>query len=93
MISLKQENINKAVTKKLKPTLLGIFGSYARGEENEKSDIDILIDFDLKVNLLQLIEIEQELSELLGIKVDLVTLLSVNASLKPYIEADLIRII
>jgi predicted nucleotidyltransferase len=72
---------------------LGIFGSYARGEENEKSDIDILIDFDLKVNLLQLIEIEQELSELLGIKVDLVTLRSVNASLKPFIEADLIRII
>jgi 16S rRNA (uracil1498-N3)-methyltransferase len=40
-----------------------------------------------------LIEIEQELSELLGIKVDLVTLRSVNASLKPFIEADLIRII
>ena len=93
MISLQQENIIKAVTQKLKPTLLGIFGSYARGEENEKSDLDILIDFEAKVNLLELIGIEQEISELLGVKVDLVTLRSVNASLKPYIESDLIRLI
>jgi predicted nucleotidyltransferase len=93
MISLQQENVIKAVTQKLKPTLLGIFGSYARGEENEKSDLDILIDFEAKVNLLELIGIEQEISELLGVKVDLVTLRSVNASLKPYIESDLIRLI
>ena len=93
MISLQQENVIKAVTQKLKPTLLGIFGSYARGEENEKSDLDILIDFEAKVNLLELIGIEQEISELLGIKVDLITLRSVNASLKPYIESDLIRLI
>lgn len=93
MISLQQENIIKTVTQKLKPTLLGIFGSYARGEENEKSDLDILIDFETKVNLLELIGIEQEISELLGLKVDLITLRSVNASLKPYIESDLIRLI
>ena len=93
MISLQQENVIKAVTQKLKPTLLGIFGSYARGEENEKSDLDILIDFETKVNLIELIGIEQEISELLGVKVDLVTLRSVNASLKPYIESDLIRLI
>jgi predicted nucleotidyltransferase len=93
MISIQQENIIKAVTQKLKPTLLGIFGSYARGEENEKSDLDILIDFETKVNLLELIGIEQEISELLGIKVDLITLRSLNATLKPYIESDLIRLI
>ena len=93
MISLQQENIIKAVTQKLKPTLLGIFGSYARGEENEKSDLDILIDFETKVNLLELIGIEQEISERLGIKVDLITLRSLNATLKPYIESDLIRLI
>ena len=93
MISIQQENIIKAATQKIKPTLLGIFGSYARGEENEKSDLDILIDFETKVNLLELIGIEQEISELLGIKVDLITLRSVNASLKSYIESDLIRLI
>ena len=93
MISTQQQNIIKSVTKRYNPTLLGIFGSYARGEESEKSDLDILIDFDAKINLLELIVIEQELSELLGIKVDLITLRSVNASLKPYIESDLIRLI
>ena len=45
MISLQQENIIKAVTQRVNPTLLGVFGSYARGEENDKSDLDILIDF------------------------------------------------
>jgi predicted nucleotidyltransferase len=47
----------------------------------------------MKVDLLELIGLEQELSELLGIKVDLITLRSVNASLKPYIEADLIKLV
>jgi len=93
MITAQQENIIKTVTQRVKPTLVGVFGSYARGEENEKSDLDILIDFDIKVDLLELIGLEQELSELLGIKVDLITLRSVNASLKPYIESDLIRLV
>jgi predicted nucleotidyltransferase len=93
MISQQQENIIRAVIQRIEPTLVGVFGSYARGEENEKSDLDILIDFKIKVDLLELIGLEQELSELLGIKVDLITLRSVNASLKPYIESDLIRLI
>lgn len=93
MISLQQKDIIKSVTKRLEPTLVGVFGSYARGEENETSDLDILIDFEMSVDLLELIGIEQELSELLGIKVDLITLSSVNASLKPYIESDLIRLV
>ena len=88
MLTPQQEDIIKTVTQRVKPTLVGVFGSYARGEEKEKSDLDILIDFNTKVNLLELIGLEQELSELLGIKVDLITLRSVNASLKPYIELN-----
>lgn len=93
MITPLQENIIKQITRRVRPTLVGIFGSYARGEENESSDLDILIDFDMKVDLLELIGMEQELSELLGIKVDLISLRSVNQSLKAYIDSDLIRII
>ncbi len=81
MISTQQKEIIKKVTKKINPNFIGIFGSYARGDEHEKSDIDILIDFESKVDLLELIGIEQELSELLGIKVDLVTLRSLHESL------------
>ncbi|WP_186300011.1 nucleotidyltransferase family protein [Algoriphagus algorifonticola] len=93
MITPKQINIIKSITQRIKPTLVGVFGSYARGEQNEKSDLDILIDFETKVDLLELIGLEQELSEMLGVRVDLVTRRSLNSSLKSYIESDLIRLI
>lgn len=93
MITSRQINIIKSITQKVKPTLVGVFGSYARGEQNEKSDLDILIDFETKVDLLELIGLEQELSEMLGVRVDLVTRRSLNSSLKSYIESDLIRLI
>ncbi|QYH39319.1 MULTISPECIES: nucleotidyltransferase family protein [unclassified Algoriphagus] len=93
MITPRQINIIKSITQKVKPTLVGVFGSYARGEQNEKSDLDILIDFETKVDLLELIGLEQELSEMLGVRVDLVTRRSLNSSLKSYIESDLIRLI
>lgn len=92
-ISQNQKNIIKNTSQKFQPTLIGIFGSYARGEQNESSDLDILIDFEETINLLELIGLEQELTDLLGIKVDLVTLKSVHPSLKPYIDSDLIRIL
>ena len=93
MITPRQINIIKSITQKVKPTLVGVFGSYARGEQNEKSDLDILIDLETKVDLLELIGLEQELSEMLGVRVDLVTRRSLNSSLKSYIESDLIRLI
>jgi predicted nucleotidyltransferase len=93
MVSNQQKEIIKAVTKKLNPTFLGVFGSYARGEEIEHSDLDILIDFGDRVDLLELIGVEQELSELLGIKVDLISLRSLNRSLIPYIESDVIKLV
>ena len=49
---------------------MGIFGSVARGEQNENSDVDIL--FEGKANLLLHVRIKNELEELLGSPVDLV---------------------
>jgi len=53
---------------------IGIFGSYLRGEAKESSDVDILVEFrpDAKISLLDFVELENYLSELLGVKVDLV---------------------
>ena len=93
MLSSQQEIIIKNTLSKYSPSLVGIFGSYARNEQTTSSDIDILIDFEQKVTLLDLIGLEQELSELLGIKVDLVTVKSVNEQLRLYIQKDLIRIV
>jgi uncharacterized protein len=51
---------------------LGIFGSYIRGEQKESSDLDILIEYKGKVSFFDILHLEEELSELTGIKVDLV---------------------
>lgn len=61
---------------------IAVFGSYARGEAGPASDLDLLVDFETDLSLLSLIQIEQELSKLLGIKVDLVT----EGALSPYIR-------
>lgn len=92
MVTQQQVKVIQDITRRHKPTLVGIFGSYARGEQRSNSDMDILIDFGHRVNLLDIVALEEELSERLGVKVDLVTLRSLNHHLKPYIEEDFIRI-
>ena len=61
-----------------------LFGSYARGEENENSDVDLLVVFDEKknVSLLTHIKIQYDLEDRLGKKVDLVT----DGTLLPFVE-------
>jgi uncharacterized protein len=53
---------------------LGIFGSFVRGEQTENSDIDLLVEFDpnTRFGLLTFCQLENDLSELLKCKVDLV---------------------
>ncbi len=69
---------------------LGIFGSYVRGEQKSDSDIDILIDYDETPSLITLIEIENQLCELLGVKVDLVTRKGIKPQLKSYILEEVV---
>jgi len=72
------------------PQVIGIFGSYSRNEQKLNSDMDIFIRFSSSPSLLQLIHIENELSEKLNIKVDLVTEGSIrNERIKKSIQNDL----
>ena len=68
---------------------IGIFGSYIRGEQNEESDLDILVAFeaDAKMDLIRFVELEEYLSELLGLEVDLV----MKSALKPRIGRRILR--
>jgi len=93
MISSAQQNLIIDILSRHNPRKIGVFGSYARGENVEKSDLDILIDFEQPLDLLEIIGLEQELTEKLGIKVDLITLHSLSPQLKEYVERDLIPII
>jgi len=73
---------------------VGIFGSFARGENTKGSDLDILVEFKDSPSLLTLIKLENELSEILGIKVDLVTTGALkNKRIKKSIQRDLINIL
>lgn len=90
MISNAQKSIIQQTLSSFKPTRIGVFGSYARNEEKPQSDLDVLVDFSSRYNLLDLIGMQDELSELLGIKVDLVTEKSLHPSLKEQIQREVI---
>ncbi len=60
---------------------IGIFGSIVRGEAGEGSDVDILVEFERPIGLLKFLELEEYISNLIGMKVDLVS----KKALKPHI--------
>jgi len=70
-----------SILKKHGAKKIEIFGSYARGEQKETSDLDVIVEFEKRKSLLELVGIEQELEDALGIKVDLLT----RASISPYL--------
>ena len=77
----KDELRNKYRIKKIR-----IFGSYARGEPSESSDLDIIVDFEEPPTLIELMKIQEELERLLGVSVDLLTEESISPYIKPYIR-------
>ena len=72
---------------KYKVKTIGVFGSYIRGEQGKESDIDILVEFYETIDLFTFIELEDFLSETLGVKVDLV----MKDTLKPRIRDNILR--
>ncbi len=65
-----------------------LFGSYARGEQDEVSDIDLMVELDDRVGLYKFVGIQIKLEELLSKKVDLITTEGISPRLKPYIDKD-----
>jgi len=88
------KNIILSQLKEFDPLKIGIFGSFARGDNKKGSDLDILVEFKESPTLLTLIKIENDLSEILGIKVDLITTGALkNKRIKRSIKKDLIKIL
>ena len=88
------KNIILSHLKGFDPIKVGIFGSFARGDNKKGSDIDILVEFQEAPSLLTLIKLENDLSEVLGIKVDLVTIGALkNKRIQESIKKDLINIL
>jgi len=66
---------------------LRLFGSVSRGEANDKSDLDLLFNLEPGRTLLDIITIKQDLEDLLGRKVDVVT----EDSVSPYIREQILK--
>jgi predicted nucleotidyltransferase len=77
------------ICKKNDIQFMAIFGSFAKGKQNKKSDIDIAIEFerDSEKSLLDLVRIENELRKIFKRKVDL----GIFSSLSPYVIEDVKR--
>lgn len=71
---------------------MGIFGSYARGDQSGKSDIDVLVEFDKPIGFFKFLELEEYLGEITGLKVDLVTKKALKPVIGKYILEDLVAI-
>ncbi|HMV41011.1 MAG TPA: nucleotidyltransferase family protein [Leptospiraceae bacterium] len=66
-----------------------VFGSYARGDAEESSDLDLLVEFEPTISLLTFVRYKRELEKLLGKKVDLLTPDSISPRIFPSIKKDL----
>lgn len=69
------------LNRKFKVKRIGVFGSYVRSEQKRGSDVDVLVEFEEPVGLFEFMALENYLSDLLGVKVDLVS----KKALKPHI--------
>jgi predicted nucleotidyltransferase len=72
---------------KFKVKTIGVFDSYVRGEQNRSSDVDILVEFEEPIGLFEFMKLENYLSHLLEVKVDLVS----KKALKPHIGERILQ--
>jgi len=66
---------------------IGIFGSYVKDEQDEKGDLDILIELEKPIGFVRFMRLEKALSEITGIRVEMVT----KKALKPYIGKCILK--
>ena len=83
------EALKPLLSKRYGVETIGVFGSYTRGEQTKKSDIDILVTFseNTQMGFFKFLELEELLTKKLGVKVDLVS----KDALKPYIKERVLR--
>lgn len=90
----------KSILAKAKPELqkkyplseLGIFGSYARGEADENSDIDVLVDFNDRIGGMKYITLAHEIAALFKARVDVVSKGGIKPKYFKFVSEDLIYV-
>ncbi|TLD40814.1 MAG: nucleotidyltransferase [Candidatus Jettenia ecosi] len=82
----------KELAEKYRVKEIGIFGSYARGEQKKRSDVDILVEFEEVPDLFKFFELERYLEELIGLRVDLVRKKALREELKDTVLSEVVNI-
>ena len=99
MVSTQREAVELLTSPKMREaferchvTSVKLFGSFARGEQNENSDLDVLIDYSHPPNLFMFVGLKHAIEDATGRKVDLVTEYSLRPTLRESITPDLVSI-
>jgi predicted nucleotidyltransferase len=79
--------------KKMGVVSLAVFGSVARDESTQQSDIDLLVDFDREVSLFYLFEIQHKLEDIIGVpKIDLIQRGAIHPALRDQILSEAVNV-
>ena len=71
---------------------IGVFGSYIRGEQKRRSDVDILVEFDEAPNMFEFIDLKEYLAHKLDTEVDLVMKSALKPTIGKYILEEVVMI-
>lgn len=91
-IKSKIRDLKYEIKQNYKAEIVGIFGSYARGEPEESSDIDILVSFEKGATLFDLTGLGDFLEEKLGAKVDIVSLRALRDEIRDKVIRELVTV-
>lgn len=86
------ESSKDQINREFKAKVLGIFGSYVRGDETPESDLDVLVRFREGATLFDLVGLADYLEEKLGIKVDVVSERAVRPELKQNLLEEVVAV-
>jgi len=77
---------------KYKVQSIGVFGSFVRGKQKKRSDIDILVEFSETPDLFEFMDLQEYLQEILGSKIDLVTKDAIKPLIKDRILSEVVYV-
>lgn len=80
-----------ALSSRFKVRELAVFGSFARGQQREDSDVDILVDVDPSIGI-EFVDLAEEIERILGLPVDLVSKRAIKPQCWEIVSEDLIHV-
>jgi len=84
--------VQPELRRQFRAEIVGVFGSYARGEQTPESDIDVLVRFHEGASLFELVALGEYLESLLGCKVDILSERAIRPEIRHNILANLVKI-